>query len=298
MEYTEFNKKQVILYLIFTFGIAWVIHGVIAYLAAKGYTIAYQILLALSMFAPMLGVLLSRHSLKGMGWKPRFKGNIGVILTAWFLPPVLVAVGAVLYFLAFPAHFDLSGKYLVAAVGEEGVRQIEAQGMTYPVLVLVGTVACLTYAPAMNLFFAVGEEAGWRGFLYPQMKARFGRRLGRVLGGVIWGLWHAPLIWLIGYEYGTDYFGYPAVGILAFCVITVALGTLHDWVYEKSGCIWVPAILHGSFNAAATIPPMVCVPDTGWERLLGPAPVGLLAALPMFVIAAVLLFKKQIRSNI
>lgn len=293
MEPQEFNKKQVIKYLIFTFGVAWVMQGAVAYLAYNGQAAASQIVLALTMFAPLLGVLLSGYKLKEIGWKPRFKGNVKPILIAWFLPAVITAVGAALYFLAFPQHFDLSGSYLTASAGEEALQQIEAQGMSYPLVVLISVIPCLTFAPAINMFISVGEEAGWRGFLYPQLKARFGQRKGRVLGGVIWGVWHWPIIWLIGYEYGTDYFGYPVVGMLAFCIITIALGILHDWVYEKSGCIWVPAILHGAFNAAGTIPPMLCIPDTGWERLFGPAPVGLLAGLPMILCAVILLMKKE-----
>lgn len=290
MEQPEFNKKQVIKYLIWTFGIAWLMQGVVAYLAAKGHLIAYQLVLAASMFAPLLGVLLSGYKLKNIGWKPRFKGNVKTILIAWFSPFILTAIGAALYFLIFPNHFDLSGKYLTAAGGEEALRQIEAQGLSYPLLVLINAVSALTYAPAMNMFFAVGEEAGWRGFLYPQLKARFGRKIGCVLGGVIWGVWHWPIIWLIGYEYGTDYFGYPVVGMLLFCIITIALGTLHDWVYERSGCIWIPAILHGAFNAVAAIPLMICLTNTGSARLLGAAPVGLIAGAPMILFAAVLLF--------
>ena len=77
----------------------------------------------------------------------------------------------------------------------------------------------------------------------------------------------------------------------AFCVITVALGIISDWLYEKSGCIWIPALFHGAFNAVGTLPLMITVPDTGTARLLGSAPVGLLAGLPIVIFAVVLLLK-------
>ena len=149
------------------------------------------------------------------------------------------------------------------------------------------------------MFVALGEEIGWRGFLYPQLKEKFGRKKGWLLGGAIWGAWHWPLIWLIGYEYGAatgneaGYLGFPIVGMLLFCVITVGLGILHDYLYEKSESIWVPAIFHGAFNAAATIPFTVCLANTGSFRLLGPAPTGLLAAVPLLTIAAVLFFQRE-----
>ena len=81
--------------------------------------------------------------------------------------------------------------------------------------------------------------------------------------------------------------------MLLFCVITSAWGILHDWLYERSGSIWVPALFHGAINAAATLPLSVCVINTGSARLLGPAPMGMLAGPPFLAAAAVLLIRKD-----
>ena len=295
MRKVEYNKAQVIKYLIWTFALAYAIQAGVGMLYNNGNTMLGQLVMAGMMYVPMLGVLLAGGRLKDMGWKPGVKKNIKPILLAWFGPMLLTVVGAALYFLVFPGHFDLSGSALAASGGEEALQQLEAQGLTYPVYIVISAVSCVTYAPLINMIAALGEEVGWRGFLYPQLKARFGRRTGWLLGGVIWGAWHWPLIWLIGYEYGAaagnskGYFGFPVVGMLVFCVFTVALGLLHDRLYEKSGSIWVPAIFHGAFNAAATLPNIMCLADTGSFRLLGPAPNGLLAGLPI-IVAALILF--------
>ena len=220
-----------------------------------------------------------------------------MILVAWFSPVLLTAVGAGLYFLVFPGHFDLSGAYTVAVAGKEALAQMEAQGISYSVYVLISVVGSILYAPLINMFAALGEEIGWRGFLYPQLKTRLGRKKGCLLGGVIWGAWHWPLIWLIGYEYGAaagnaaGYFGSPVAGMLLFCVIMAGWGVLHDRLYEKSGSIWLPSLFHGAINAAAALPLAVCLTDTGSVRLLGPAPVGMLSGLPFLMIAAVLLLR-------
>ncbi|MCH5271336.1 MAG: CPBP family intramembrane metalloprotease [Lachnospiraceae bacterium] len=286
-----FNKKGTIKYLIWTFLITWIMQVVVAVLYRNGLAVFGQLLMAVMMFVPLFGVLLSGHTLSGMGWKPNLKGKIKILLAAWFLPALLTVIGAVLYFVVFPGHLDLSGEYLVAAAGPEILGQLEAQGLTYSLYILINFVGCLTYAPFINMFLAVGEEAGWRGFLYPQLKAKFGKRRGWLIGGVIWGIWHWPVIWLIGYEYGTDYFGFPIIGMLTFCIITIAIGILCDRLYEKSGCIWIPSIFHGAFNAAATVPMVICITNTGSMRLLGPAPVGVLAGLPLIICAMILLFK-------
>ena len=297
MRDTEFNKPQVVKYLAWTFGLAYVIQPIAACFYNSGNVMVGQLILAAMMFVPTLGVVLSGAGLAGLGWKPQIKKSIKTILIAWFAPAVLTAIGAALYFLAFPQHFDLSGEYVLANVDAEAVEQMKAAGLDFATYVLLGAVACVTYAPIVNTVVALGEEIGWRGFLYPQLKARFGRTRGLILGGVIWGAWHWPLIALIGYEYGAAagnaaaYVGYPVLGMLVFCVFTVALGVFCDWAHEKSESIWLPALLHGTINAAGTIPAMVCAIDTGSFRLLGPAPNGLIAGVPFVALGALLLVR-------
>lgn len=293
MHNTEFNRAQVVKFLLWTFGLAYLIQLGAAFVANSGNLMLGRLIIAGMMVVPTLGVLLAGGSLRGMGWNPQLRRNWKSFLIAWFAPIALTAVGAALYFLVFPSHFDLSGSNLTAAVGEEALAQLEGQGLTYPLYVLISAVGGVTYAPLINTVVALGEELGWRGFLYPQLKARFGRKTGRLLGGVIWGAWHWPLIWLTGYEYGAAYFGFPVVGMLLFCFITVGWGILHDRLYEKSGSIWVPALFHGAINAAATLPAAVCLADTGSARLLGPAPNGLLAGLPFLIAAATVYFRKD-----
>ena len=291
MKDVTFNKKATTKYLVWTFLIAWIMQVMVALLARNGLALAGRLVTAVMMFVPLLGVLLSGQPLAGMGWKPRLKGKIKLLLTAWLLPVVLTAIGAALYFAVFPGHFDLSGEALVAAGGAETLEQLEAQGLTYPLYVLLSVVMSATYAPLINMLLAVGEEAGWRGLLYPQLKAKFGKRKGWLLGGIIWGAWHWPLMCLTGYEYGTDYVGFPIVGMLIFCFFTTAAGILCDWLYEKTECIWIPSLFHGAVNAVATVPAILCIVNTGSAVLLGPAPIGVLAGLPLIIFAAILLVK-------
>ncbi len=294
---TTFNKMQTVKYLISTFLIAWGIQIGVFFLSKTSLGSLCQPVLAVMMFVPMLGVFISGAKIKDVGFKPNIKKNILPILIAWFSPAILTTLGALLYFLVFPSHFDLSGKAIIKDFGEDILKQMEQQGITYPVYLLISIISCITYAPFLNMFFALGEEVGWRGFLYPQLKAKFGYKLGNIIGGIIWGCWHWPLIWLIGYEYGTDYFGFPVVGMLLFCIITIGLGIMCDWLYEKSNCIWIPAIFHGAFNAAAGIPLYITYTNTSSMRLLGAAPNGLLSGLPILIFALILLLRKQSADN-
>ena len=299
MRNAGYNKIQVVKYLIWTFSLAYLIQIGAAYLYNNVNRSIGQLVVAAMMFVPALGVLLAGGNLKDIGWKMQIRKKMRPILIAWFSPLILTAIGALVYFLVFPGHLDLSGDYLVSLGGVEALGQMQEQGVSYPTYVLISVIGSMTYAPLVNMFPALGEEIGWRGFLYPQLKARFGRKMGWLLGGIIWGAWHWPLIWLIGYEYGAaagneaGYLGFPVIGMLVFCVITVGWGIFHDWLYEQGGSIWIPSLLHGAINAAATLPLAVCLSNTGSARLLGPAPNGIIAGLPFLALALVLLLRKE-----
>ena len=293
MDEVTFDARGVRRFLVWTFAIAWALQLIVILLVWAGNAPISQLLLPVVMFAPLLGYVLSGHDIKGLGWRPRIRENIRPLLFSWFVPATLTAVGAALYFCLFPQHFDLSGAYLLEAAGPESLEALEAGGLTYPHYILINVIAAVTVAPLINMFPAMGEEAGWRGYLYPQLKSKFGRRLGLVVGGTIWGVWHWPLIAGIGYEYGTEYFGFPVVGMVLFPLVTIAFGAIADALYERSHVIWYPAIYHGALNAAATIPLAVCQPHIGSCVLLGPAPAGVLAALPFFAVAAIVFARSR-----
>jgi len=230
------EKKKVIIYLIWAFVIAWVLQviaGVVVNVTADttGMTstlgnMIFTVVLAVSMFAPFAAVLLAAYSLKGMGWIPKFKGNIGWMVLAWLGPLLFTILGAMVYFVIFPDRFDLSGAYLAVALGEEGLAQLEAEGITLQQLLFIQIASAPLYAPFVNMFAALGEEVGWRGMLYPQLKAFFGKTKGRIIGGVIWGVWHWPIMLLAGYEYGKEYPGAPISGLVVFCVFCIVADTL------------------------------------------------------------------------
>lgn len=181
-EQVAYDRVKTRRYLLWTFGIAWVMQAGVAFMYHGGLFVVgrmlAQMLMTLMMFAPMLGVLLSGNRLAGMGWKPHIRGKIKPLLMAWFFPAILTALGAAIYFAVFSGHFDVSGAYLISISGEAALSQLKAQGISYAQYILISVVSCLTYAPFINMIPAVGEEAGWRGFLYPQLKAKYGKKKG------------------------------------------------------------------------------------------------------------------------
>ena len=216
-------------------------------------------------------------------------------LAAWFGPTVFTVLAAVLYFAVFPHRLDLSGSWLAAAYGGEMDaqtlrRELGVSNLSY---MLETGLFAVTLAPLINMFAALGEEAGWRGYMMPRLKEQLGLLNGRLLGGVIWGVWHWPLMLLVGYEYGTNYLGAPVLGLFVWCIVCFALNTLLDWLYEKTGCIWVPSIAHGAFNAVAALFVVLTNPADSYYNVLGPAPIGLIGMLPMLAAAVWLTLRRS-----
>jgi membrane protease YdiL (CAAX protease family) len=135
-----------------------------------------------------------------------------------------------------------------------------------------GVVAGFT----MNGLFAFGEEYGWRGVLMDELEP-IGPMKANLLTGIMWGLWHAPMI-LLGFNYGEQ----RVFGILVMCVWLVPFSFLLWRAREYSGSVIAPAIIHGAFNGSAGF--FLLLLASG-SRVIT-APVGLLGALTMTMVAA------------
>ena len=285
--------KKLSKYLLWAFGVAWVFQIIAGILYHKGNSMGYSAVLAVSMFAPLLAAVLSGAEIRSIGWKPHIKGNLRWILVAWFAPAILGMIGAGLYFMLVPNAVDTTFAYARTLLGNEGLAQLESNGLSVQMYAVISAVSAMTYAPFVNMLFAVGEEAGWRGTMYPLLKEHFGIVKGRLIGGAVWGVWHWPIMLLAGYEYGTTYWGAPVTGLLLFCVITIAMGILFDFLYEKTNCIWVPALCHGAINAFAGVPTLFLNPAYADKLLLGPLMIGVISGLPLMLTAFILSIREK-----
>ena len=88
-----------------------------------------------------------------------------------------------------------------------------------------------------------GEEYGWRYFLQPILQQKFGNRLGLLVLGLVWGIWHAPLR-LVESDSLSNGLIYM-IGQIGACI---ALGIFFGYVYMKTKNIWIVSILHYTNN--------------------------------------------------
>jgi membrane protease YdiL (CAAX protease family) len=109
-------------------------------------------------------------------------------------------------------------------------------------LMLLTTAQTVLLAPFLALVIAFGEEYGWRGYLQSEL-FKIGRIRGVLLLGIIWGLWHAPVI-LMGYNYP----GYPVAGVFLMTGYTVGLSIVLGYAVLKSGSVILASFLHALNN--------------------------------------------------
>jgi membrane protease YdiL (CAAX protease family) len=170
-----------------------------------------DLMFVLIMFAPTAGALAARFIAPGV--------------IRWGRPSWWILVGLV------PAVVALGAYSIGAAAGLDSIDS----------LVLISALLGAPISILTASLTALGEEIGWRGFLWPLVRSGRSFLVSSLIVGAIWWLYHVPLI-LLGW-YGS------ISGILAFTVaisgFTLCVGVLTD----RSKSIWPSVIAHGAWNA-------------------------------------------------
>ena len=242
------DLKSLLIYLALSFGLAWAWFLVFIKPGETWESIGSykQSFVALGMLFPFIANMLTRkitkegYSLKGdnpLMFGINLKDRkiilyIMAILLPWFYTELRIGLDLLL----------VSGLYDPGYYMELEISKREL--IAFPVAAIV--------SGTFFSFAAFGEEAGWRGYMMPKLMKLMGKGKAVIVGGIIWGLWHAPLT-CIGHNFGTDYPGFPYVGILEMCIMCTLMGMILTFVTVKSGSVWPAAIMHGVNNAGPGI---------------------------------------------
>ena len=175
-------------------------------------------------------------------------------IAIWLL--LLFAFTAVFYCLILVAHKLEAGYLVIWILGFGGFPNQEFMGQlvdrkglkasptvsTVVYLILVGSVG-LVHSIADGL----GEEIGCQGFLVPELFKTIGFTGTALFSGIVWALWHYPV--LIGADYDA---GTPAwYSLTCITVMVLALSFIFAWMRLKSGSLWTAALLYASHNLYA-----------------------------------------------
>jgi membrane protease YdiL (CAAX protease family) len=238
------NWGEVILFVLLAFGLAWVWSGfwLLPYLGilltqSTTPTDMVEQLGAVAVLPTMLTPMIAALIMRLFVSKEGLKGSLGLLRSPKYYLAALIV----------PAVFVTAVVLIVQALGLGEFRWSEANWFVYLMLLVIALPVTL---------FTFGEEYGWRGYLLPRLLP-LGEIRASVLLGVIWGVWHLPLIMA-----GLNYPGVNVLlAIIIFTFVTVALSFTYTWFYvASSGSVLVAAVFHASTNQFSDtfwVPPLL-----------------------------------------
>lgn len=265
------DRRGLFTFLGLTFGITYLVEGILllsGFRADRLPPLYGQLIIVGAMWVPALSTWITIKFVTREGFaitNLRLGPLRPYLKTAWLIPAVFVVVYALSWLLGL-GHPDWGLVRLQEMLASGGA---DTAGMPPPALLLpLLFVGSLILTPFINSIFGFGEEFGWRGYLLPKLMP-LGKFKAYLLIGVIWGLWHAPLI-LAGFNYP----GFPVPGIIAMVGVTTALGIFINEMSLRNRSSILAGWIHGVFNCQAYGVWRVLFPDVnpllgGFTGLLG-----------------------------
>ena len=267
---------KIAIYLTVAYAVAYAL-DFIGYFSRVGFSPAgFYLLASVRMFAPFIGVVVASalgssgvwSALTGYGMT--FRGvKVRHVLAALGLPYLAYGVG-VLYSLCL--GFKVVNPAMM--LPQNALNQI-TPSVLFTLMLLQALIAGLT----VNAFFAFGEEIGWRGLMQEELRGVLHPLLIPAVVGVFWGLWHAPLIILYGYEYPLHR---GLFGVAFFTLFTITWSYILYEVRSWGRSVLPPAFLHGTINALGGIELLTVVSKDSISGI----PVGYVGILAAATVAA------------
>lgn len=202
------------------------------------------------MFIPMIStIILQKFVHKEKIIKPlqiSFKLNRW-FLVAWLLPPVLAfaTFGISLLFPDVVYSPDMAGMFEMYgnSLTPDQIEQMKISIANMPLHpIWLGLISGLIAGATVNAVAGFGEELGWRGFLQKEL-GHLNFWKSSILIGLIWGVWHSPLI-LLGHNYPQ----HPVAGVFMMILWTILLAPIFSYVRIKAQSVIAAALMHGSLN--------------------------------------------------
>jgi membrane protease YdiL (CAAX protease family) len=262
--------------------------------ARRGLAIYFAFLVPLSAAFETLMILDSLSWFWALMWTPAAASVVARLILREGFADVSFRIGgrrgwkAVMLALSFPIIFGLIS-YGIAWV--TGLVHFSPQPIpmaaqfvgdnSSPVLVfLVNLAVAATVVTILSVRTAAGEEIGWRGYMLTRL-IDAGVPKPVLASGIIWGVWHVPLILGGVYLAGAP----PTLSALLWMVTATSFGFVFARLRLETGSVWPAIALHASWNSIIQVAFDPASTGAGAAVWVGES--GILVALTMIVAAVV-----------
>lgn len=281
------SAKGIAVYLLLAFGIAWIAWETPLRAGVPIQSIVFMLAGLPGAFAPAIAAFvvrkwITREGFADAGLRPNLR-RWRYYLVAWLLPLPLVAAIVGLAALLAIGQPDFTLQRAQEAFGAQNVQTLGLPPMVlWPLLVVQTLIGAVILTPILW-----GEEFGWRGYL--QLRVLPGQPVaGAVVTGLIWGLWHAPLL-LRGHNFPN----HPYLGLAIFPIGTTQLSIILGWLRLRTGSVWAPSLAHAALNAVAG--PLTLLLFVGGPDFLFVNPLGVLGWIPLGILAGWIVLTGRLR---
>jgi membrane protease YdiL (CAAX protease family) len=231
----EYSKKQARRGLVIFFTLLIVLSIPAYWLRIKGIT-PFTII-----FTPAIASIITRLILKE-GFRDvsfSFRGDnlCKAYLIAYLFPMAVALIAYGFTWISGLAEFDFS-----PVQSNANIPLPENPYLGFLVLIAIVWTAQV----AVNMFFAAGEEIGWRGYMLTRL-IDSGAPYPLLIHGLIWSAYHIPLILTGAYSPASG----PSVGltVVMFTIMATSFSYLLAWLRLDSGIIWPSFVAHATSNA-------------------------------------------------
>jgi membrane protease YdiL (CAAX protease family) len=247
-----FRRHPILVFLVLVFGFSLPFYYLLNVAGGRGE--GMRLYVTGLMWCPALAAWLACRgggiSLASLGWTwpgPRVQGIAYLIPLAYGLTVYALAWSTGLGAFAPADYAAYAGKTLGLADLSPG----------FHLALMIALQASVGFV--LSCATALGEEIGWRGFLAPRLLARFGFGGGSLAIGLVWALWHFPVLFLANYGGETP----RAFAMGCFTISLVGMSFVYSWFRLRSGSLWPAVFLHASHNVFITPVLSMLTADTG-----------------------------------
>jgi membrane protease YdiL (CAAX protease family) len=218
MEDIKKIKQAIITFLVLNFGLSSIFYYLMG--SAGDVTAAGGLYVAVFMYCPAFAAIITSlifyRSVRDFGWKP---GKLKYLALGYALPLIIATISYGLFWLIVPGSFT----------GHFPKNMILFVSVNFFATIIAGVL---------------GEEIGWRGFLVPHLAKITSFTKLALITGIIWALWHFPLIIFANYNAGAPlWYSLPV-----FTVNVIGISFILAWLRLKSGSIWPAVLFHACWN--------------------------------------------------